>query len=144
MALLEREAELAAVAAVVATGGVALVEGGAGIGKTALLDAACAAAAARGSEVLRARCAELEAGFAFGAVRQLFERRLHTASPQDRARLLTGPAGAAWALLEAPPKPVDASFAIVHGLYWVAANLAVSRSLVVAVDDAHWADPAGR
>lgn len=142
MALLERDAELAAVAAVVSAGGVVLVEGGAGIGKTALLDAACAAAAARGSEVLRARCAELEAGFAFGAVRQLFERRLHTASPQDRARLLGGPAGAAWALLEAPPKPVDASFAIVHGLYWVAANLAVSRGLVVAVDDAHWADPA--
>ena len=27
-----------------------------------------------------------------------------------------------------------------HGLYWLAANLAAERPLVIAVDDAHWAD----
>jgi len=27
-----------------------------------------------------------------------------------------------------------------HGLYWLIANLAARRPLVIAVDDAHWAD----
>jgi predicted ATPase len=34
----------------------------------------------------------------------------------------------------------DASFAVLHGLYWLAVNLAVGRPLLIAVDDAHWAD----
>jgi hypothetical protein len=34
----------------------------------------------------------------------------------------------------------DVSFGRLHGLYWVVANLADRRPLVLAVDDAHWAD----
>src|SRR6266702_3050486 len=34
----------------------------------------------------------------------------------------------------------DTSFAVLHGLYWLAVNLAAARPLVIAVDDAHWAD----
>ena len=37
----------------------------------------------------------------------------------------------------------DTSFAVLHGLYWLVANLAARRPLLIAVDDAHWAD-AGR
>ena len=51
--LLERESELAVVDRLVASGGVVLVEGRAGIGKTALLDAACRRASGVGREVLR-------------------------------------------------------------------------------------------
>jgi predicted ATPase len=80
-------------------GGVVLVEGRAGIGKTALLEAACQRAAARGREVLRARGSELEAGFAFGVVRQLFERRLVSADETERAGWLAGSAGAVRSLL---------------------------------------------
>src|SRR6516225_8837746 len=34
----------------------------------------------------------------------------------------------------------DTSFAVLHGLYWLAANLSATRPLLLAVDDAHWAD----
>jgi DNA-binding CsgD family transcriptional regulator len=142
--LLERDEELAAVETLLSAGGVLVIEGGAGIGKTALVDAACSRAGERGLAVLRARGAELEAGFGFGVVRQLFERRLTGASPEERELLLAGPAEAAWALLGAPAaaEPADTSFAVLHGLYWLAANLAALQPVVLAVDDAHWADRA--
>ena len=34
----------------------------------------------------------------------------------------------------------DTSFVVLHGLYWLAANLSVARPLLFAIDDAHWAD----
>ena len=76
MELLERESELAAVEGLLERGGVLIVEGGAGIGKTSLLEEACRRAEGLGREVLHARGSVLEADFAFGAVRQVFERRL--------------------------------------------------------------------
>ena len=36
----------------------------------------------------------------------------------------------------------DPSFAVLHGLYWLCANLASERPLALVVDDAHWADGA--
>ncbi len=88
--LLERERELAAVEELLGRGGVLVVEGGAGIGKTSLLDAACRRAAGLGQDLLRARGSELEAGFAFGVVRQLFERRVASAGREEREALLAG------------------------------------------------------
>ena len=58
-------------------------------------------------------------------------------------------AGVAAGLLGLPGAPpaegpsasgVDPSFAILHGLYWLCANLAAAGPLCVVVDDAHWAD----
>ena len=86
---------------------------------------------------------ELESGFAFGVVRQLFERRLATAGEGERAALLAGPAAAARPLLsgEVSAQPAgDSSFAVLHGLYWLVVNLAASGALLIAIDDAHWAD----
>src|SRR5262249_40906569 len=71
--LLERESELAAVRSGVGRGRLLVVEGGVGLGKTAILDAASAAARRSGRLVLGARGSELERDFAFGVVRQLFE-----------------------------------------------------------------------
>src|SRR4029079_5237451 len=34
----------------------------------------------------------------------------------------------------------DRSFAVLHGLYWLAINIAGQRPLLLAVDDAQWAD----
>jgi len=143
MPLLEREAELTAIAGVVERGGVVVVEGGAGIGKTALLYAALQRAADLQHEVLRARGSELEEGFAFGVVRQLFERRLAGAEPAERDALFAGPAAAAQPLLSGrfiATTADDVSFAVLHGLYWLASNLAGRRHLVLCVDDVHWAD----
>jgi len=141
--LLERERELAAVDELLKHDGAMVVEGGAGIGKTALLEAACGRAAGAGYEVLRARGSELEAAFPFGVVRQLFERRLAKLPARERGVVLAGPAGAVRPLLlgevdEAAAS--DTSFAVLHGLYWLAANLADRRPLLIAIDDAHWAD----
>jgi len=142
--LLERERELAAVEGLLAGGGAGLVvEGGAGLGKTVLVEAACRRAADMGREILRARGSGLEAGFAFGVVRQLFERRLVGAGEREREGLLGGPAGAVRSLLFGAAgrrSAFDTSFAVLHGLYWLTVNLADRRPLLIAVDDAHWAD----
>ena len=37
---------------------------------------------------------------------------------------------------------MDVSFGALHGLYWLSANLATRRPLLLAVDDAQWADDA--
>ena len=154
--LLERSEELARIESALAEaragrGTFVVIEGPAGIGKTALLAAARTAAADSGMRVLRSRGTELEREFAFGVVRQLFESPLAEASELERADLLQGAAGVAAGLLglrgapatDGPPSSVvDPSFAIVHGLYWLCANLAAVGPLCVVVDDAHWADAA--
>ena len=142
--LLEREGELAAVEELLGRGGGPLmVEGGVGVGKTSLVEAACRRAEWLGYEVLLARGSELEAEFAFGVVRQLFERRLAGAEVGEGEALLAGPAGAVRPLLLGElvgAAASDTSFAVLHGLYWLAANLADRRPLLIAVDDAQWAD----
>ena len=76
--LYEREDELARVdalmtAAGASRGGVLLITGPAGIGKTVLLESARERAGQAGMRVLAGRGRELESGFSFGVVRQLFE-----------------------------------------------------------------------
>ena len=149
--LLEREAQVAALQALadaVRGGGgrLVVIEGSAGIGKTRLLAEARAIAGSAGIRVLAARGGELEGEFAYGIVRQLFEPLLASASPDLRGELLSGPASLVEALLGAPQPggsrdtPAEGSFAIVHGLYWLAANAAFHQPTLLAIDDLHWAD----
>jgi DNA-binding CsgD family transcriptional regulator len=152
--LLERDHELKRIEAALAEaragrGRFLVIEGPAGIGKTALLAAARTLATDRGMRVLRARGSELERDFAFGVVRQLFEPPLAEASEEGRDELLHAGAGVAARLLAFPGAPaaeapaltgVDPSFAILHGLYWLCANLGAGSPLCLVVDDAHWAD----
>jgi len=142
--LREREGELAAVEVLLERrGGMLLLEGRAGIGKTSLVEVACSRADELGLEVVHARGSELESGFAFGVVRQLFERRLAGAGEGEREALLAGPAGTVRPLLSgqlAVQLAGDSWFAVLHGLYWLVVNLAARRPLLIAVDDAHWAD----
>src|SRR5215211_1625113 len=150
--LLERNDELAQIESALAEarmghGRFVVVEGPAGIGKTALLAAVRMAAAEGGMRVLRSRGTELERDFAFGVVRQLFEPPLAEASELERAELLVGAGGVAAHVLGlpgaaagggSPSSGVDPAFAIVHGLYWLCANLAAAGPLCLVVDDAHW------
>ena len=152
--LLERSDELARIESALSdarsgSGTFVVIEGPAGIGKTSLLAAARTTAAESRMRVLRSRATELEHEFAFGVVRQLFEPALMEAPDSELAELLEGPAGVASNLLglassattDAPQGwGADASFAILHGLYWLCANLASAGPLCVVVDDAQWAD----
>jgi DNA-binding CsgD family transcriptional regulator len=145
-ALLEREGELgrmrALIDGLVAGGaGVVLVEGPAGIGKTQLLLAANEMAEGRSARVLLARASELERDFPFGVARQWFEPIFFSASERERAGLMDGAAAlAAPALAVNPAERSNVSIAVLHGLYWLIANLARAGALLLALDDAQWAD----
>ena len=146
--LVEREGELerlrlALGAARAGDGTVVVVEAPAGHGKTELLRALRAEAAAAGMRVLAATGAELERDFPFGLVLQLFEGEVYGTSDDRRAALFAGAAQSARPLFEPGDDSeafADVSFPRLHGLYWMAANLADERPLVLIVDDAHWAD----
>ncbi len=153
-ALLERDSVLARIDrhvrdAIAGDGSLLVLEGPAGIGKTRLILAAGRCGRELGLLVLSARGSELERDFAYGLVRQLFEAPVVAASPPERAELLAGAAGRAAALFgaagphdDAADALLDPSFAILHGLYWLCANLARRSALLLCVDDVHWADQA--
>ncbi len=93
--------------------------------------------------MLAARGSELEREFPFGVVRQLFEPALTTrtpasagspAPPRPRSRSSRPPSSAP------EPPATDATFAALHGLYWLTANVAADGPLLLSVDDLHWCD----
>jgi len=155
-ALLEREHELERIVAALRAAGrqageAVVIEGSAGMGKSRLLDEARARASELGLGVLSARATELEQGFPFGVVRQLFERTLRDAGAAEREGWLSGAAALAGdVLLGAPasasdpgstgPAAGDPGYALQHGLYWLASNLAADSSLTLMVDDLQWCD----
>src|SRR5262245_3082528 len=149
--LLERDAQVAALQALAAearsgAGRFTVIEGSAGIGKTRLLAEARALADSAGIRVLAARAGELEGEFAYGIVRQLFEPLVASATQELRSELLSGPAALVERLFGASRRPdsqdaaAEGSFAVVHGLYWLAANTAFHQPTLLAIDDLHWAD----
>ncbi len=144
MTLLERKSELAAIRSLMRRGGLLIVEGGAGLGKTAMLNAACAMASRERRLVLRARGSDLERDFALGVVRQLFERYCANASEDKRAGLFAGAAHAVRALVVPIVADVgeQEAFAVLHGLYWFTMNIAACHPVLIAIDDVHWADDA--
>jgi DNA-binding CsgD family transcriptional regulator len=150
--LFEREGELAHVDALLAAarvggGGVLLVTGPAGIGKTALLGAARERASQAGMRVLAGRGGELESGFSFGVARQLFEPLLAGAGTVEREALLAGAARRALIALDSQADVAQLTgneppFGVMHGLYWLAVNASGAGPVLVTVDDLHWADQA--
>ena len=148
--VLERGRELERIGVALAdavggVGGVLLVEGPAGIGKTTLAMVAGDQAPSRGMRVLRAVGRELERDFSYGVVRQLFDPVLRAAGPTDRERLLEGAGGAVAALQLAAVDAAGAGgseFATLYGLYWLVANLSDTGPLLLVVDDGQWSDVA--
>ena len=155
-ALLERSEELARIESALADartgrGRFVVVEGPAGIGKTALLAAARTAAAESGMRVLRSRATEMEtrlrlrsraAAVRAAAGRGIGARARRSAASRCRCGGRPARAPGRTACGSQPSSGVDPSFAILHGLYWLCANLAAAGPLCLVVDDAHWADAA--
>jgi DNA-binding CsgD family transcriptional regulator len=146
--LLEREHELAELegalhGALSDEGRAVVVQGTAGIGKTALLDVAAKSARDQGIEVLVARADSLESDLSFGVCMQLFQR-LAEASGEDGPDPFAGAAAFArpvlggGSVMGAPGE--DRTLPLINGLYWLCANLAERGPLLLSVDDAHWSD----
>lgn len=148
--LVERDREIEALYGSVAQarqgdGGVVLIEGAPGVGKTRLLGELRRRASRQGLRVLSARGSRLEQLFSFGVVRQLLEGAI--ADPESRERLLCGPAAPAESAFglpaEASDEPqADTSFTTLHALYWLTLNLSEEQPLVLAIDDLQWCDRA--
>ena len=115
---------------------VAFVEGEAGVGKTALLEAVVEEAAEAGSLVLRARPTAAEAGSSYAALDDLLRPAIgglpRLAEPQRRAL-------AAALLLEAAVDPVDPRLV---GLACLSLLDALAGPVLLAVDDWQWLDAA--
>ena len=149
--LLERERELRRLTARLeearaGEGALVVVDGPPGIGKTSVLRSAARSAAGLGFEVLRARGAEVERGWPFGAARQMLEPALRSRTTSERDAVLEGAARLAAPVLlpesDDGATTVDASYGTLHGLYWICANLAAEHPLLLIVDDAQWVDEA--
>lgn len=122
-------------------GSVVLIEGAAGLGKTALMAAARERSSSREVAPLRARGNELETAFAFGVARQLLEPPLEAL--REQGRLPDGPARAAVDLIGAGRGQMEGQadeLALVHSLYRLVADLADGGALALLVDDLHWCD----
>jgi DNA-binding CsgD family transcriptional regulator len=154
--LLERERELDALDALATeacagAGRLVVIEAAAGLGKTRLLQVARESGRRAGMRVLAARATELERDFPFALARQLFEPAVAALDEPAREALLGGAVGPARGALGlglglardgAPAEPAGDTFAVLHGLYWLTAAFAEQQPLLLAVDDAHWADAA--
>lgn len=125
--LLERDVEARALLgavdhAAVGRGGVRIVQGPAGIGKSALLRAAAEYGHARGLRVAVAQASELESGVAFGVARQLLASAAPTAST--------------------PTEDLTDPVAPLATLHAAIADAAGAAPLLLCVDDLQWADAA--
>jgi hypothetical protein len=128
------------------TGAALLIEGPAGVGKSALLQAARQSASTAGFEVLSARGGELEQAAAWAIVRELLDAATARLPTNDREALLGGPAAPAAVVLGERAveewSGSDQAFRIAHGLTWVVTALAQRAPLALLIDDLHWADTA--
>ena len=146
--LFERESELAAIEQAVglAAGGggrLIAIEGRAGMGKTRLVNEARVVAEEAGFQILHARSSELEQDFAYCVLRQLFEPLVVAVEPEERDELFSGAAAFAERLFtdsELVAEGGDVSFGMLHGLYWLTANVAQSGPTLIVIDDLHWSD----
>lgn len=140
--LLERSVELAELgramrSARAGRGGLIVLTGAAGSGKTALLDEAARRWRTRR---LHASCSELERDLGFGTARQLLEPAIRTVAPSRRRVLFDGvPDGARQLLTGAGAGTYD-NAEVTAGLFRILVRLSDAEPLLLCVDDAQWAD----
>ncbi len=118
-------------AAISGRGSLVLIGGEAGIGKTALAEAACRDAAERGALVLTGHCYDLTDTPPYGAWIDLFARYTATSPALPEAFAQRGTVG-----------PVASQMALFVQVQDFLRALTEQRPLVILLDDMHWADPA--
>ena len=145
--LLERDQQLALFGEWLADarrgrGRLALVLGGAGLGKSSLLDRARALARESGVATLSARGGELEREMPFGIARQLFETPMRRLPESEQSIVFSGAATHTRSLLGfAAETPAGSDLlGVIHSLYWLLANLSDRGPLLLLIDDLHWID----
>jgi ATP/maltotriose-dependent transcriptional regulator MalT len=147
--LVGRARERAAIAALVeAPGGVLVVGGEPGIGKSRLLGELGLRAEAAGATVLAARASEFEGDLPYALWTEALDAHLAAAGERRLSRLGLADAEALVAVLPAVgalagrPSGTDADRHRIHrALRDLLGALAAVRQLVVCLDDVHWADP---
>lgn len=146
--LVERDAELRALTELVATaaggrGGSARVLGPAGVGKTALVRALAGTATAAGARSWITSAGQLETRVPFGVARRLLDRSVRNLTAKQRAAIAGGPARLALTQLwehEPDRTDVPSQGDMLHSLGWLLEDLVGNEPLLIAVDDAQWAD----
>jgi DNA-binding CsgD family transcriptional regulator len=122
-----------------------MFEAAAGLGKSQLLAEAIRRGRDRGLRILHARATQSERDFTFAVVLRLFEPYLSSLAAEERETLLGGSAGLARQLLAGEVQSDSSAiplslFALLHGLYWLTANIAERGPLLICVDDLQWCD----
>jgi len=139
--LYERSGETASIDAAVARldegrGTSLLLEGRAGRGKSTLVDYAVDRARDRGARALLARARHLTSAAPFEVLRRLLGPAVEEAGGVDALD------GAARFAIPLFTPGADLSHGVDYGCQWLIAWLAEREPLMLAVDDAHWADGA--
>ena len=143
--LLEREEPLAVLRAALARaqrgrGTVQMIEGQAGMGKTALLDFIAEDASTRGFTILRGRGKEREREVPLVVIEDLYRSHVLSLDAQEREKVLQGSAALASPLFEQPLSTQQDTSSVFEGLFWLTANLAERGPLAILVDDGRWVD----
>ena len=141
--LLERRAEMdrierALLATLAGAGQLIVVEGEAGLGKTALLLASRETPTARRLRQLSATGSELEQLHPFGVAASLLGAIVREMGGPEA---LTGPAEPARAIFDPRTEPTGFDpLSIIHAAMWLIVDASEQQPLLLTVDDAHWAD----
>ena len=93
--------------------------------------------------VRAARAGELERGSALESFASYSKLLFSRPNAAGRARLLAGAARLSEPVftdIAAAEETRDVAFATLHGLYWLVVNITERGPLILAVDDAQWAD----
>jgi len=145
--LVQRRSELAAIESALkraefGRGGLVVLFGVAGIGRSSPIAAGVEAARAREFTVLCARGSVLERDYGFGVARQLLGGTIAGLSQATRRSLFEGAAAGAREPLgfTSGPKAIHAEYAQITALHSVAERLAAEMPLMIAVDDLQWCD----